>query len=38
LIKVFDGAFQLPKSLEEYLNFDELIKLLLAPVFISLAV
>ena len=38
LTKVFDKAIELPDSLKSYLNFDELIKLLLAPVFVSFAV
>jgi hypothetical protein len=38
LINVFSDVFKLPDSLNKYLNFWELIKLLLAPVLISFAV
>ena len=38
LVYVFDGVFSLPDNLKDYLSFDQLIKLLLAPVLISFAV
>ena len=38
LVNVFDSLFSLPDSLKKYLTFDQLVKLLLAPVFISFAV
>ncbi len=38
LVKVFSGMIKLPWDLDKYLNFGELIKLLLAPVLISFAV
>jgi hypothetical protein len=38
LIKVFGDIFSLPQDLKKYLSFEELVQLLLAPVFISFAV
>ncbi len=38
LVNVFEGVFSLPDSLKKYISFDQLIKLLLAPVLISFAV
>ena len=38
LVNLFKDVFKLPKDIDKYLNFWELIKLLLAPVLISFAV
>ena len=38
LVNVFGNLFSLPDSIKKYLDFDQLVKLLLAPVYISFAV